>query len=77
MSEAVGHIAFPFRASRYLFRRRAIGAAVLLVFISVAVVIPALAALAVVSFMCSTIVAYEAIRYRADRIRIRHPELAA
>ena len=43
----------------------------------VAVAIPALAALALVSAVCALVVAYEAIRYRADRIVLRHPELAA
>jgi hypothetical protein len=27
--------------------------------------------------VCSVIVAYEAIRYRAARVQVRHPELAA
>ena len=73
----LGHIAFLFRTTRHVFRRRTIGAAVLLALIPAAVAIPALAALAVVSVVCSLVVAYEAIRYRADRVRIRHPELAA
>jgi low temperature requirement protein LtrA len=73
----VGHIAFLFRASGYLFRRRTIAAAVLLVLVPVSAAIPALAALALVSALCSLVVAYEAIRYRADRILVRHPELAA
>jgi low temperature requirement protein LtrA len=73
----LGHIAFLFRTTRHVFRRRTIGAAVLLALIPAAVAIPALAALAVVSVVCSLVVAYEAIRHRADRIRVRHPELAA
>jgi low temperature requirement protein LtrA len=73
----LGHIAFLFRTTRHVFRRRTIGAAVLLALTPAAVAIPALAALAVVSVVCSLVVAYEAIRYRADRIRVRHPELAA
>ena len=73
----LGHIAFLFRTTRHVFRRRTIGAAVLPALIPAAVAIPALAALAVVSVVCSLVVAYEAIRYRADRIRSRHPELAA
>jgi low temperature requirement protein LtrA len=71
----LGHIAFLFRATRYVFRRRTIGAAVLLALIPVATVIPALASLTLVSTVCSLVVAYEAIRYRADRARVRHPEL--
>ena len=72
----LGHIAFLFRATGYLFRRRTIGSAVLLALIPVALAIPALAALALVSAACSLIVAYEAIRYRAARVQVRHPELA-
>jgi low temperature requirement protein LtrA len=73
----LGHIAYLYRATGYLFRRRTVGAVVLLALAPVAVAIPALAALALVSAVCSLIVAYEAIRYRADRIVLRHPELAA
>jgi low temperature requirement protein LtrA len=73
----LGHIAFLFRATHYVFRRRTIGAAVLLALIPAAVAIPALAALALVSTVCSLVVAYEAIRYRADRIRVRHPRPGA
>jgi len=43
----------------------------------VSLAIPALAALALVSAVCALIVAYEALRYREHRLRIRHPELAA
>ena len=72
----LGHIAFLFRATGYVFRRRTIGAFVLLALIPLAVAIPALAALALVSAVCSSVVAYEALRYRDARIRLRHPELA-
>jgi low temperature requirement protein LtrA len=73
----LGDIAFLFRASGYLFRRRTIGAIVLLALVPVALAIPALAALALVSAVCSSIVAYEALRYREQRVGVRHPELAA
>ena len=73
----IGHIAFLFRATRYVFRRRTIGAVVLLAFIPAALVIPALATLTLVASTCSAVVAWEAIRYRAGRARIRHPELGA
>jgi low temperature requirement protein LtrA len=73
----LGHIAFLFRATGYVFRRRTVGAVVLLALIPAALAIPALAALALVSAVCSSIVAYEAIRYRAARLQVRHPELAA
>jgi low temperature requirement protein LtrA len=73
----LAHIAFLFRATHYLFRRRTIGAAALLALIPAALASPALAALALVGAVCSGVVAYEAIRYRGDRVQIRHPELAA
>jgi low temperature requirement protein LtrA len=73
----LGHIAFLFRTTRYVFRRRTIGAAVLLALIPAAVTIPALAALGTVSAVCVLVVAYEVIRHRADRARVRHPEGSA
>jgi low temperature requirement protein LtrA len=72
----IGHIAFLLRTTGRIFRRRTLGAGVLLALIPVAVAIPALAALALVGAVCSAIVAYEAIRYREHRVRVRHPELA-
>ena len=71
----LGHIAFLFRATHYLFRRRSVGAGVLLALIPAAVTIPAFVTLILVSAVCSVVVAYEAIRHRADRARVRHPEL--
>jgi membrane protein YdbS with pleckstrin-like domain len=50
---------------------------VLLALIPLAVETPALAALALVSAVCTLVVAYEAIRYRESRVGIRHPEMAA
>jgi low temperature requirement protein LtrA len=73
----VGHIAFLFRTTGRVFRRRTLGAVLLLALVPAAVAIPALAALALVSAVCSLVVAYEAIRHRAARVQIRHPELAA
>jgi low temperature requirement protein LtrA len=73
----VGHIAFLFRTTGRVFRRRTIGAVVLLALIPVAVAVPALAALALVGAVCSAVVAYEAIRYREHRVTIRHPEVTA
>jgi low temperature requirement protein LtrA len=72
----LGHVAFLFRATGRIFRRRTVGAAVLLALIPAALAVPALAALALVTAMCSSVVAYEAIRYRGPRARVRHPELA-
>jgi low temperature requirement protein LtrA len=73
----LGHIAFLFRTTGRVFRRRTVGAIVLLILIPVAVAVPALVALTLVSTVCSLVVAYEVIRYRAARIQVRHPELAA
>jgi len=73
----LAHIAFLFRTTGRVFRRRTAGAVVLLALIPLAVAIPALAALALVSAVCALVVAYEAIRYREHRIRVRHPEIAA
>jgi low temperature requirement protein LtrA len=73
----LGHIAFLFRATGYVFRRRTVGAAALLALIPAALTIPALAALALVSAVCSLVVAYEAISHREARVRLRHPDLTA
>jgi low temperature requirement protein LtrA len=70
------HIAFLFRATRYVFGRRSVAAIVLLALVPVAVAIPSLAALALVSTVCALVVAYEAIRYREHRVRIRRPKVA-
>jgi low temperature requirement protein LtrA len=73
----LAHIAFLFRTTGRVFRRRTLGAVMLLALIPVAVAIPALAALALVSGVCALVVAWEVIRYREDRVRVRHPEVAA
>jgi low temperature requirement protein LtrA len=73
----LGHIAFLFKTTGRVFQRRTIGAVVLLALIPVAVAMPALAALALVSAACTFVVAYEALRFREDRVRVRHPELGA
>jgi low temperature requirement protein LtrA len=73
----LAHIAFLYRTTGRVFRRRTVGAIVLLALVPAAVAIPALAALALVSAVCSLVVAYEVLRYREQRVRVRHPELAA
>jgi low temperature requirement protein LtrA len=73
----LGLVAFLFRMTRHLFRRRTIGGIVLLALIPVALTVPALAALALVGAVCSSIVAYEAIRYREHRLQVRHPDTVA
>jgi low temperature requirement protein LtrA len=72
----IGHIGFLVRTTGRLFRRRTIGAAVLLALVPAALVIPSLAALALVGGVCASVVAYEAIRRREHRYEVRHPELS-
>lgn len=72
----LAHVAFLFRTTGRVFRRRTIAGVALLALIPAALVLPALAALALVSTVCSLVVAYEVIRYREVRFRVRHPELA-
>jgi low temperature requirement protein LtrA len=73
----LAHVAFLVRATGRIFRRRTLGGAALLALIPAALTLPALAALALVSAVCSSVVAYEAIRHRAHRVSVRHPELGA
>ena len=73
----LGHVAFLFRTTGRVFRRRTVGAIALLALVPAAVAIPALAALALVSAVCSLVVAWEVLRYREARVQVRHPELAA
>jgi low temperature requirement protein LtrA len=72
----LGEIAFLYKTTGRVFRRRTVGAVVLVALVPMALVIPALAALALVAAVCSLIVAYEVLRYRESRVRVRHPELA-
>jgi low temperature requirement protein LtrA len=70
----LGHTAFLLRTTGRIFRRRTIGGVVLLALLPLAVAIPALAALGLVSAVCSSVVAYEVLRYREHRLRVRHPD---
>ena len=70
----LAHVAFLFRTTGRVFRRRTFGALVLLALIPVALAIPALSALALVSGVCALVVAWEVIRYRESRVQVRHPE---
>ena len=72
----LGHVAFLLRATGRIFRRRTIGGAVLLALIPAALALPAIAALALVSVVCSLVVAWEALRHREHRLQVRHPDLA-
>jgi low temperature requirement protein LtrA len=72
----LAHVAFLFRTIGRVFRRRTVGAVVLLALVPAAVAIPALAALTLVSVVCSLVVAYEAVGRREYRVKVRHPDLA-
>jgi low temperature requirement protein LtrA len=72
----LAHVASLFRTTGRVFRRRTIGAIVLLALVPVALSTPAVAALALVSLTCAFVVAYEALRHREHRLVVRHPELA-
>jgi len=72
----LAHVAFLYRATRRVFRRRTLGAAVLVALIPAALAIPSLAALALVSAACSLVAASEAITHREHRVQVRHPDLA-
>ena len=71
----IAQVAFLWRSTGRIFRRRTLGAAVLVALIPAALNLSAVAALAIVSTVCSLVVAYEAIRHREHRSQIRHPEL--
>ena len=73
----LGHVAFLFRTTGRVFRRRTVGAVVLLALIPAALAIPALAALALVGAVCSLVVAYEVIRHREHRVQVQSPGAAA
>jgi low temperature requirement protein LtrA len=71
----LAHVVFLLRLTHRVFRRRTIGAAACFALIPVALAVPASAALALVAAVCAFVVAYEAIRHRAHRVTVRHPEL--
>lgn len=71
----LAHSGFLLRATHRIFRRRTSGGFLLLALIPAVVHLPALASLGLVSAVCSGVVAYEVLRYREHRVRVRHPEL--
>ncbi len=73
----VAHIAFLLRATHRLFRRRTIGAVVLIALVPAALAIPALAALALVGAVCALVVVYEVVLHREHRVQVRHGNLTA
>lgn len=70
----LAHVAFLFRTTGRVFRRRTLGAITLLALLPAARAVPALVSLALASGVCALVVAYEAIRYREPRARVRQAE---
>ncbi len=70
----LAHVAFLYRSTGRIFRRRTYGALVLLALVPAAVTTPALIALGLVGATCAAVVAWEAIRHRESRVQVRHPE---
>ena len=66
-----GHVAIRFRLNRSIGRGRATATLVLAALIPVALAVPALVALTLVAAACTALIAYEVIRFREDRYRIR------
>jgi low temperature requirement protein LtrA len=67
----LGHIAFRLRNVQSLNRQRLVAAIVCLALIPVATSVDALAALAIVTAVTSSLIAFEAIRFREARARVR------
>jgi low temperature requirement protein LtrA len=72
----LGHIAFRLRNVGSLNRQRLVTAAVLAALIPVVHELDALLALAIVAAACCGLIAYEALRFREARHRVRHAETA-
>jgi low temperature requirement protein LtrA len=71
-----GHVAFLYRSTGRIWRRRSYATVVLLALVPAALTVPALAALGLVSAVCALVVAFEAIGRREHRIEIRSAEHA-
>ena len=67
----LAHVAFRLRNVHTFNRHRLVAAIVCLAFIPLATLIPALAALATIAAVCSALIAYELIRFREARARVR------
>ena len=72
----LAHVAVLRRATGRVFRRRTWATLALAVLIPAALYMPALAALALVTAVCVGVAAAEALGWRDDRLRVRHPERA-
>jgi low temperature requirement protein LtrA len=70
-----GHVLVRFRVSRTIGHGRPVAVVVLLALLPVALRVPALAALALVSAACVALIVYEALRYREHRAQIRRARI--
>ena len=70
----IAHVAFRWRNVHSVNKQRVVAAVVLLACIPVAREVAALTALAIVSAIMVTLIAYEALRFREARMRLRHPQ---
>jgi low temperature requirement protein LtrA len=68
----LAHVAFRLRNLRTLNKQRLVGSLLLLALLPVAVELPALATLGIVSALLAALIAYEAIRFAEARDRVRH-----
>jgi len=68
----LSHVAFRLRNVHSLNRRRLVVAIVLVALIPLAVELPSLVTAVLLAVVLSALIAYEAIRYAADRDRVRH-----
>ena len=73
----LGHVAFLYRSTQRIWRRRSYGAVTLLALLPAALTIPSLAALGLVSVVCVAVVAGEAIGRREHRTMIRAQRYSA
>ena len=71
------HILFRLRNVRSLNRQRLVVVGLLLALIPLALELPALVTLAIVTALCVALIAFEAIRYAEARDRVRHPAEAS
>jgi low temperature requirement protein LtrA len=70
----LGHVAFRFRQTRTINRRRLGMAIVLLCLVPVATALPALASLAIVTALVWALIAYETRLYGEARVELRHAQ---
>jgi low temperature requirement protein LtrA len=68
----LSHVAFRLRNVHTLNKRRLLVAALLVALVPLAVELPSLATVALLAVVLSALIGYEAIRYAADRDRVRH-----